>query len=120
MSKDKRRLLDLNSESGAALWLTILPIKDEGYQLDKQTFWDLIKIRYGYQLTRLPEKCPCGSNFDIQHALSCKKGGFITQRHNTLPDVTARLMARLMADAFLPAPTSKDGGIRFEIFLWTN
>ena len=79
-SSDKRKkLLEIISEKGASLWLTTFPIKDEGFQLDKQTFWDLIRIRLsGYQLTRLPEKCACGPHFDLQHSLSCKKGGFFS------------------------------------------
>ena len=53
-SSDKRKKL-----------LEIISEKDEGFQLDKQTFWGLIRIRYGYQLTCLPEKCACGAHFII-------------------------------------------------------
>ena len=28
--------------------------------------------------------CPCGSKFDIQHSMSCQKGGFVTIRHKDL------------------------------------
>ena len=104
VNDEKRKLIDLNSEKGSSLWLNTLPIQEEGYQLDKQSFWDLIRIRYGYQLLRLPERCPCGALFDIQHALSCKKGGFVTQRHNTLRDVTARLMAEVCSDVKVEPP----------------
>ena len=52
------------------------------------TFWDLIKIRYSKQLDRFPTKCVRGSNINIQHALSCKKGGFVTLRHNRLRDTS--------------------------------
>lgn len=84
--------------------MTTLPIKEEGYQLDKQSFWDLMKIRYGYQLSRLPERCPCGSVFDIQHALTCKKGGFVSQRHNALRDVTTRLLTEVCKDVKVEPP----------------
>ena len=57
-----------------------------------------MRIRYGYQLTRLPEKCVCGAHFDLQHALSCKKGGFVTLRHNMIRDVTARLLKEVCHD----------------------
>ena len=81
------------------LWLITLPIKDEGFQLDKQTFWDLIRIRYGYQLTRLPEKCACGAHyFHLQHSLSCKKGGFVSLRHNMIRDVTAKFLDEVCHD----------------------
>ena len=47
LSHNKRRLLELNQEQGASSWLTTLPITDEGYDLTKQLFWDLIWIRFG-------------------------------------------------------------------------
>ena len=72
--------------------MTKLPILDEGYDLTKQLFWDLVRIRYGWILTRLPTNCECGTKFDIQHALSCKKGGFISLCHNHLRNITATLL----------------------------
>ena len=57
-----------------------------------------MRIRYGYQLTRLPEKCACGAYFDLQHALSCEKGGFLTLRHNMIREVTARLLNEIFHD----------------------
>ena len=41
----QKRLNELNQEQEA--WLTTLPILDESYDLTKQLFWDLIRIRYG-------------------------------------------------------------------------
>ena len=73
-------------------------IKDEGFQLDKHAFWDLIKIHYGHQLNRLPSQCACGANFHLEHALSCKKGGFISLRHNDLRDLTTRLLTIICKD----------------------
>ena len=35
---------------------------------------------------------------DIQHAMSCKKGGFITIRHNDLRDLTANLLTDIWRD----------------------
>ena len=75
-----------------------LPIKDEGFHVNKQSFWDLIRIRYGYQLTRLPSTCVRGSSFDLDHALSCKKGGFVTLRHNSLRDLTAKMLDEVCTD----------------------
>ena len=84
MAPDSLRRNDLNIEPGASLWLSTLPLKDEGYCLNKQTFWDLIRLRYGWQLKRTPENCECGARFNLQHALSCVKGGFISIRHNRI------------------------------------
>ena len=63
MSPDLLKLNDLACVKGASSWLTLLPIADEGYELNKELFWDLIRIRYGYQLKRLPTLCECGFLF---------------------------------------------------------
>ena len=38
------------------------------------------------------------TKFDIQHALSCKKGGFISLRHNHLRNITATLLKEVCKD----------------------
>ena len=103
----QKRLNDLASEKGASSWLTILPIKDEGYLLNKQLFWDLIRIRYGLQLAKLPAKCECGCVFDLHHALSCKKGEFVSLRHNELKNLTTKLLKEVCKDVLLGTKLSK-------------
>ena len=44
---NKIRLYKINQEKGAHTWLSTLTLKEEGYSLSKQEFWDLVKIRYG-------------------------------------------------------------------------
>ena len=73
-TKSRRSKLEISREKEASLWLTTLPIKNEEFLIDKQLFWDLIKIRYGYQLTHLLNQYSCGSKFDLDHPMSCKKG----------------------------------------------
>ena len=92
------RLIDINQETGASSWLTTIPLKEEGYMFNKQSFWDLIRLRYGWSLKRLPETCECGTNFTTDHALSCKKGGFITLRHNIIRNITATLLREVCHD----------------------
>ena len=41
----------------------------------------------------LPTSCPCGSNFDIQRIMSCKKGGFIYTQ-----DLTPDMMSEVCKD----------------------
>ena len=98
MSDNKRKLNEINNESTASLWLSSLPLKEEGYVLDKQTFWDSVRVRYGWQMTRVPDDCVCGSKFSVEHALSCKKGGFVTLRHNEIRDVTTKLLNEVCKD----------------------
>ena len=98
MNPMQQRLNKLNTESGSSIWLASLPLKEEGYVINKQNFWDLVKIRYGWELTRLPENCECGAKFNIKHALSCKKGGFISLRHNEIRNITACLLKGVCRD----------------------
>ena len=74
------------------------PLKDKGFMLDKQTFWDSIFIRSYLPIPRLPSKCECGKQFTIDHALSFMKGGFISLRHNELRDFTAELLSECCKD----------------------
>ena len=71
---------------------------EPGYMLNKQTFFDLIHIRYGWKLSQLPETCECGSMFNVDHALSCKKDGFVSLRHNQIRDITAKLLRKICYD----------------------
>ena len=71
MNDQQRCLNDINREDGSSSWLTTIPLKDEGYILNKQLFWDLLRIRYGWAISRLPEKCSCGASFDLGR--ECRK-----------------------------------------------
>ena len=55
-------------------------------------------LRYGWTPTRLPSKCDCGKNFNVEHALSCAKGGFPTLRHNEIRDTTASLLTEVCSE----------------------
>ena len=82
MSSEERKQNDLNLENGVSSWLTTLPIKEEGYILNTQSFLDLLSIRYGWRLKRIPSHCACSNTFNLQHAFQCPKGEFVTLRHN--------------------------------------
>ena len=87
------RMVEAANEIGASSWLTSMPLKEHGFYLEKQAFWDSLRIRYNIPLQDLPSKCVCGLNFDIEHAFSCKKGGLISLRHNEIRDFTAGLLS---------------------------
>ena len=46
----------------------------------------------------LPSFCACGSNFSVNHALSCNKGGFPSLRHNEIQDLTASLVSEVCSN----------------------
>ena len=97
-SSEKAKVLEAIQEKGAASWLSALPIKSQGYALDKQSFRDAISIRYGIPLHKLPSHCVCGSPFSVEHALTCKKGGFVSSRHNEVRRITADLLKEICND----------------------
>ena len=45
MEPTQLKLNELACAKGASSWLTLLPLADEGYDLHKELFWDLIRIR---------------------------------------------------------------------------
>ena len=97
-SSEKAKVLEAIQEKGAASWLSALPIKSQGYALDKQSFRDAISIRYGIPPHKLPSYCVCGSPFSVEHALTCKKGGFFSSRHNEVRRITADLLKEICND----------------------
>ena len=40
----------------------------------------------------------CAEGFIVQHVMSCKKGGFVTLRHNEVRDITATLLSDIHKD----------------------
>ena len=76
-------------------------MREFNYVLNKQQFWDSIRLRYGWVIPGLPASCLCGESFNVQHAMSCKKGGFVTLRHNEVRDVTATLLSEVCKDVEL-------------------
>ena len=90
--------MELASEKGASSWLTALPLAEFGFSLHKGAFRDAVALRYGWLPPQSPRLCDCGSNFSIDHCLSCPKGGFPSLRHNEVRDHTARLLTEVCHD----------------------
>ena len=96
--EEKLKALEASQEKGASSWLNALPLKTQGFLLDKQSFRVAIFTRYGIPLRRLPTHCVCGAKFSVEHALTCKKGGFITSRHNEIRRITADFLKEVCLD----------------------
>jgi hypothetical protein len=88
-------------------WLSSIPLEEFDFKLNKVEFWDALHLRYNWPVPNLPSRCACGERFDVQHAMSCKKGGFVTQRHNELRDITARLLTEVCNDVEVEPPLIK-------------
>ena len=86
MNERQMCLNDTNQQKGVSDWLTVLPVVDNGFTLNNEQFCDIIRIRYECEIKNLPITCVCvcGSKFTIDHSMRCKKGDFITLRHNNI------------------------------------
>ena len=84
LNEQWKRLNVIKQEIGSSSWVSTLPNSDEEYMMTKQLFWDLVRTRYGWTLYCLPDKCACVEKFNLQHALPCKNGGFVSIRHNQI------------------------------------
>ena len=96
-----KRALELNNEKGTGSWLTTLPLKELGFCLNKQEFRDALCLRYGWDVPNMPHFCGCGQRNSIDHTLICKKGGYVSMRHNTLRDLNANLQREACRDVVI-------------------
>ena len=93
MSMENVRANDLAQMKGASSWLTALPLKEEGYVLNKREFFDAVTLRYRWDVKDLPQNCACSKKFSVEHAMICKKGGYIHRRHDRIRDLFADLLS---------------------------
>ena len=92
MTKKQKRGNDVARMKGASAWLTALPSKEDGFDLNKREFFDAIALRYCWDLRRLPSYCTCNNTFTVEHAMNCGTGGYIIRRHNRLRDLFAKAL----------------------------
>ena len=104
LSPDMHKLIALSAEKGASIWLTSLPLKDCGFRLGKQEFEDALCMRYDLQMKDVPKTCTCGSQYTINHCLTCKNGGFVNIRHNAVRDTAAELLGEVCKDIRVEPP----------------
>ena len=50
-------------DRGANSWLNALPLKRQGFNLNKEEFRDALNICYNLPLTGLPSQCACVKTF---------------------------------------------------------
>ena len=60
--------------------------------LNKSEFQDAVKLRYDCEVPDMPSVCVCGDHFNVDHAMICKRGGFVIQHHNELRDLEAEML----------------------------
>lgn len=85
-------------ERGASSLLNVFPMSDMDFTLNKREFRDAVKLSYDWPIPECPSICVCGANFSVDHAMVCKRGGIVIQRHNELRDLEAELFEMVCSD----------------------
>ena len=98
LPKDQQRAFEQATHKGASSWLSALPLKALGYCLNKAEFRDSICLRYNWKIKDVHNFCACGAKNDIDHVMTCKKGGYVSFRHNALRDTKAELLKEVCRD----------------------
>ena len=93
-----KRAVELATGKGSSNWLTVIPLKESDYNLNKKEFRDAIKLWYDWEITDKPMFCVCCVQFSVDHAMVCGRGGFIIQRHNELRDLEAEMLRMVCND----------------------
>ena len=127
VSSSTKRIIELASEKGSSSWLTSLPLKQYGFRMNKQEFHDSICLRYDLKIKDTARTCVCGEVYSVNHCLTCKKGGYVTLRHNSLRDLTAEVLKEVCVDVgteppllpvndeILPTGANKQDGARLDV-----
>ena len=89
---DMQQCVKAAQEKGVSSWLSVLPLAKHNFALHKGDFRDALALRYGWPLQRCAQSCACGQPFSVNHALTCRCGGFIGRRHDQIRDTTANLL----------------------------
>ena len=98
IDRKMQRTLQLAQEKGSGAWLSASPIQSLGFTLNKQEFRDSVCLRYGWNIPNTPSFCQCKVENDVDHALNCKLGGYVSMRHNRVRDMEAALMKEVCHD----------------------
>ena len=73
-------------------------MKSSDTDYTKSAFRDAISLRYGWKPEGMPTTCVCGKAISVEHAMSCKCGGLIINRHNEIRDISADLMSEVSSN----------------------
>ena len=81
-----------------SLLLTADPVTSNGTILNKSDFRDAVCLRYGFGMDGIPDRCVCGTEMSLDHALSCPCGDYPSARYNEVRDVLAEAMRSVVHD----------------------
>ena len=90
--------LERMGKTGA--WLSVIPNRFDQTELLREEFQDNLAICYGLRPRGFPKRCDgCNEPFTVEYGLSCKKCGFVGQRHDDI----CKELAHLCSMALTPS-----------------
>ena len=98
---EKMKRNNIPNKTGLSNWLSVIPMCEFNYVLNKQQFWDSIRLQYVWPIPGLPVSYSCGEGCNVQHAKSCKKGRFVTLRRKEARVIAATFLSVVFKDVKL-------------------
>ncbi len=92
---DSKRFMMQSQDKGASSWVNVrnvIPLEDEGFNVNKEEFFDSFRIIYNLPLPLLPVTCVFSQPNNLTHALQCQEGGFVNRRHDNIIDFLVCLL----------------------------
>ena len=68
------------------------------FNLNKKEFRHTNKLSYEWEITDILAICTCGDLYSVHHAMFCRHGGSIIQRHNEIRDLEAEMLHMVCTD----------------------
>ena len=98
MTPAQLKASDIATLDGASLWLSSLPLKHERFSSTKPEFFDAVLLRYRWKHKHLPQKCVRKAKYNMDHALTCKTGRFVSLRQNEIVNDAADVLSMVYKD----------------------
>jgi hypothetical protein len=96
------RVMEFTSEKGASGLFSASPLRKYGLPIEKKHDWyDIVRMRYLFPLTKLPDHCVCQKPYSLDHSQICKVGGFIHWRHDSVAKLFAGMCKEVHRDVEL-------------------
>ena len=108
--ENKYKKLQRIVENKCSTWLSITPTQDNFFSMSPDEFRDALALRYLFTPKNLPSTCDgCGEDFNLCHALNCKKGGLVSARHNEMRDLNCDLCSLAGLKQVISEPVIQEG-----------
>lgn len=130
-TKQKSRAVQNCDQNALSHLLTCRRVAENGRELSRREWLDMVALRMGLPITDLPAKCICGADNSVEHALVCRRGHHQVRLHDDIRDFLASIcvaaglvvetepqFAPVPPDVPLPRGTIRADGARSDLLIW--